>query len=148
MGKIIIESDSPKITALVASRFASRISREKSGSAKIITLKGNLGSGKTTFVLGFLNHFGIKPHAASPTFVIMKHYKSGRGPANIYHLDAYRLKSKKDLEVLGFEEISRDPKNIVLVEWPEMVKGMRFKNYFPIKFFYGKKENERIIVFG
>jgi tRNA threonylcarbamoyladenosine biosynthesis protein TsaE len=166
MKKLRVKSDSSQLTQLIAGEFASKISKIKSNSAKVITLKGDLGSGKTTFALGFLNNFGIKPHAVSPTFVIMKRYKinlkflSARTSQlqvgktqnskieNIYHLDAYRLHSKKDLNVLGFGEILKNSKNIVLVEWPERIKGTQFKNKTQIYFSYGKKENERALIFS
>lgn len=159
MEKIKVESDSPQLTRMIAGEFASKISKVKTDFARVITLKGDLGSGKTTFVLGFLNYFGIKPHAASPTFVIMKRYAFHRQTTNnkrlttetkngaIYHLDAYRLHSKKDLDILGFSEVLKNPKNIVLIEWPEMIKGMNFTGATKINFSYGKKENERTIVF-
>lgn len=152
MKKIGVQSDSPQLTRLIAGKFASKISKIKLNSAKVVTLKGDLGSGKTTFVLGFLNYFGIRPHAASPTFVIMKSYKRkgirAKGIEGIYHLDAYRLRSKKDLEALEFNKILKNPTNIILIEWPERINGMRFKNKAQINFSYGKKENERTLMFS
>jgi len=152
MKKIKVLSESPEITKKIASKFAASVVRKSSRNARIVTLKGDSGSGKTTFVLGFLNFFRIKPHAASPTFVIMKRYKinsklktQNSKIKNIYHLDAYRLHSKKDLGILGFGEIEENPKNIILIEWPERIKRAVFKNKIAIHFSYGKKENERII---
>ncbi len=113
--------------------------------------------------MGFLNYFGIKPSAASPTFTIMKHYRETQNaniktqnhnlkPKNkknlvreIYHFDAYRLKSKKDLEVIGFHTIKKQPNTVVLIEWPGNVKGMGLKNVIEIKFEYREKNNERVI---
>lgn len=128
--------------------LAKKLSKQASKNEAIaVILKGNLGAGKTTFVLGFLDYFGIKPHAASPTFVIMKKYKinsklktKNSKTESIYHLDAYRLQSKKDLGVLGFDEILNNPKNIILIEWPERIKGMSFKNKIVLGLAYGKKE--------
>jgi len=142
--------------------------------ARVVLLKGNLGAGKTTFVIGFLKYFGIKPSGASPTFVIMKRYgaslkfkvknsklekeakrkvsvkekqklKKELRVENIYHLDAYRLKSKEDLKDLDFDRIMSDPKNIVLIEWPEMIKGKKMKDAMVVEIDYGEKENEREI---
>ena len=162
MEKIIrVLSDSALITKKIGAEFAGSLTKNsKFDQALVITLRGDLGAGKTTFVLGFLSHFGIKPHAASPTFVIMKRYATKCQMTNarlrrqvkcqienIYHLDAYRLHSKKDLEVLGFQEVLNNPKNIILIEWPEKIKGANFKNRISVKFDYGKKENERVISF-
>lgn len=150
-----ISSDSSELTKKIGTEFAKKIiNLSRNRRARVVTLKGDLGAGKTTFVLGFLKYFGIKPRAASPTFVIMKRYKPKSQIANrklrigsIYHLDAYRLHSKKDLGVLGFEEVLQNPKNLVLIEWPEKIKGAKFKNKIAVRFDYGKQENERTISF-
>ncbi len=39
----------------------------------------------------------------------------------LVHIDAYRLDSEKELEILGWQELVNDPKNIILIEWPERV---------------------------
>ncbi|MGA3678385.1 tRNA (adenosine(37)-N6)-threonylcarbamoyltransferase complex ATPase subunit type 1 TsaE, partial [Lysinibacillus agricola] len=60
-----------------------------------ITLKGDLGAGKTTFTKALAKGLGIKQTVNSPTFTIVKQYKK-RVPFN--HLNVYRLaKSNKDL---------------------------------------------------
>jgi tRNA threonylcarbamoyladenosine biosynthesis protein TsaE len=152
-------SNSQKVTKLLARLFAQELEKEfskksfaQNKSALVIALKGDLGAGKTTFVLGFLSHFGIKPQAASPTFVIMKKYapklvRTKNKIEFIYHLDAYRLISKKDLIALEFDRILNNPKNIILIEWPEKIKGARFKNKISVNFYLAKNENERIIEF-
>ncbi len=154
MKEIKIKSDSVSLTKKIAEKFAPVFLKEYffKNKTQAIIFKGNLGAGKTAFILGFLNYFGVKPKAASPTFVIMKKYRplknfkyKNQKIENIYHLDAYRLNSKKDLEVLGFEDILKNPQNMILIEWPEKIKGAELKNKIPIKIDYGKKENERII---
>ncbi len=96
------------------------------GGGKIICLSGDLGSGKTTFTQGLLRGLKIKGPYTSPTFVVMKHYKkkilnSKSKTLNIYHIDAYRITSK-DLLELGWEEITRDKNNIIIIEWAKRVK--------------------------
>lgn len=153
---IKVTAFSSALTKEIGRVCAALISRKMSlgEEATVIKLAGNLGAGKTTFVLGFLSYFGIKPQAASPTFVIMKHYipkvqfKTQRLKVKgLYHLDAYRLHSRKDLEVLGFDKILRIPGNLVLIEWPERIKGLHLKNSITLRFGYGAKENERVIHF-
>ena len=162
INKFLKLTHSAEETKLLGLKLARNVEKgERKKTAQVIFLKGDLGAGKTTFVLGFLGYFGIKPHSASPTFVIMKRYVFHKKTTNnrqqttdknkigaIYHLDAYRLRSKKDLNVLGFEEISSNPKNIILIEWPEKIKGVRSTNKISVSFSYGKKENERIIKFN
>ncbi len=126
----------------------SRFPRKKEKKALIITLSGDLGAGKTTFAQGFLRAAGIKSKITSPTFTIVKSYKvkSYKDYKKIYHIDCYRIHKPKELIDLGLKEILRNPKNIVLIEWPEKIQRALPKNIIKIKFKYGKKENERIIL--
>lgn len=134
-------------TRALAKLLCQEIFRGRS-NISVLALSGDLGSGKTTFVQGFMSGAGINKKITSPTFTIIKRYK------NIYHIDCYRLKKPKELLDLGLREIFKNPENIVLIEWPEIVKkylpvgkaGLP-KNAVWIKFNHGKKENERIINF-
>jgi tRNA threonylcarbamoyladenosine biosynthesis protein TsaE len=111
----------------------SRIAREWLGSiekkdseALVVGLSGDLGSGKTAFVKAVAAALGITESVTSPTFVIEKIYSrgptSGSGWDRLIHIDAYRLESARELEVLNFEELVMDPNNLILIEWPENVK--------------------------
>jgi len=148
-----IASESERITRVIAERIARHISNtKKKKGAYLILLKGDLGSGKTTFAKGLLGYFGIRPRAASPTFVIIKRYnirtrnkKQGIRVDNVYHIDAYRLRSKKDLDVLGYKETLLDSRALVLIEWPEKVRGVERNADLVIFFEYGEKEHQRII---
>jgi tRNA threonylcarbamoyladenosine biosynthesis protein TsaE len=110
------------------------------GHAAVFALMGDLGAGKTTFTQGFLKGFGFRKRVQSPTFVIMRRH--GR----VFHIDAYRLKKAEQMSVLGFDEILRDPRNVILIEWPERIKEILPKHARWILFRHGKKENERIII--
>ena len=152
---IKIISFSPKITKQIGSAVAQQITQREllHKEPLFILLEGDLGAGKTTFTMGVLEYFSIKPKAASPTFVIAKHYTPAKNKklktqnliSNIWHMDAYRLRSKKDLDALGFNEIKKRPHTVVLIEWPGNIKGMKFQNAIRIKFEYGKNETERNI---
>lgn len=113
----------------------------------IFLLNGNLGSGKTVFVSGALKYFGVKNiKSVSPTFVIFKKYNvNGNNIKSIYHIDAYRIKSKREFSTIGFEDIIKDKNGIVFIEWPENIQGFKFSGFFKINFEYGDSENERII---
>ncbi len=92
-------------------------------TATVIGLTGDLGAGKTTFAQGVARALGITDPVTSPTFVIEKIYRLENQPfKQLIHIDAYRLQSAHELRVLGFEEIVRDPSNLILIEWPEKVK--------------------------
>lgn len=144
-------TSSSQATKKVAEKLAREIvSRQKSETdgrkATVIALYGDLGAGKTTFTQGFLRALGVKKRIASPTFILFRQYAiRGERYANIYHIDAYRLKKSKDLLDLGFKEILADPKNLILIEWPENVKGILPRSVIRIKFRHGEKENEREI---
>ena len=92
-------------------------------AATTIGLIGDLGAGKTTFVQGSARALGITDVITSPTFVIEKIYSLENQPfKHLIHIDAYRLQNAHELHVLGFEEILRDPGNLIFIEWPDKVK--------------------------
>ncbi len=100
----------------------------------VIGLSGELGSGKTTFTQNFAKALGIKERVMSPTFVLMKIYKlRAMGYARLIHIDAYRIKNPEEMFDLGWNELIRDPKNIILVEWAENLKKIFPKKYFWLK---------------
>lgn len=143
-------------TQKIAARFAKKLVKmpPKKAGALVITLQGELGAGKTTFVQSFARALGIKQRPTSPTFLIMRSYKmpfdAARGARvkshrQLLHVDAYRLKNTAELEPLHFKKYIGDPQNIVLVEWPERIRGALPKKIVEIRLGHGKKENERII---
>lgn len=95
---------------------------------EVLVLKGNLGAGKTCFLQGLARGMGIKDKVNSPTFNILKVYKtSGKNKAKVSpqtfcHIDAYRLRDEKDLISLGVEEFFIDQKTVTAIEWAEKVK--------------------------
>ncbi len=112
--------------------------RQDLTQATVVTLSGDLGAGKTTFVQSIAKILGIKKKVVSPTFVLMKRYPIGKTYVweNLYHIDAYRLEGKdikKELELLSFKEILSNPKNIIFIEWPEILKGNLPKKNIKIK---------------
>ena len=85
----------------------------------IVTLTGDLGAGKTTFVSGLAKALNIKEEINSPTFNILKCYFKGKVP--LYHIDAYRLeKHNKDI---GLEEYI-EGNGIAVIEWPDHIKEL------------------------
>lgn len=91
-------------------------------TALVVGLYGDLGSGKTTFTQQVAKALGITETVTSPTFVIEKIYTiSHNSFTQLIHIDAYRLESSKELVQLHWQEIINDPKNIIMLEWPERV---------------------------
>lgn len=115
--------------------------------AIIVSLEGDLGTGKTTFTQGFAEGLGIKEKIQSPTYVILKTYKIStkktkhRVFGNLIHIDAYRVRSK-DFMLLGWEELIKNLQNIILVEWGPRIKKILPKDTVHIIFVH-QKGNER-----
>lgn len=107
-----------------AIRFARSLAKG-SGNAILVTLSGELGAGKTAFVKGVAKAFGIEETVNSPTFILEKVYLllENKLFKRLVHVDAYRLEKGNDLKLLGFNELMRDPDNLILLEWPERVAG-------------------------
>lgn len=139
---IKVISGSEKETKSLAANFAHRL---KGGEC--LALKGELGSGKTTFVKGLARGFGVKKKIRSPSFVIIKAYQLP-GQKTFYHIDLYRLKSSKEFSELGFSEILKNQANIVAIEWPDKIKKFLPKKTIYINFALGKTSRERTISFA
>lgn len=133
-------------TRKLGEKLASSILKSKTDKrSKIVSLEGDLGAGKTTFVQGFLRGAGYKGRITSPTFILWKRFKI-KNPRykNIFHVDAYRIKNPRDLDVLGFKELLLQPENIFIIEWAGNIKSVLGKST-RVKFLHGKKETERKI---
>ena len=85
-----------------------------------LTLTGDLGAGKTTFVRGLAKGLEIKEVVQSPTFNIMKIYLKGNRP--LIHIDAYRL---ADLDTdIGLDEFIGFETGITMIEWPIYIEKL------------------------
>lgn len=118
-------------------KFGQKLAAKIAGGG-IVCLYGDLGAGKTTLVQGAAAGLGIKRRIVSPTFIIVRQY------GHFWHVDLYRIKSLAEAKVLGLEEIFSDPRNIVLLEWPEKIAPILPKHYHEIKI-TTLSENEREI---
>lgn len=79
----------------------------------VIVLNGSLGAGKTAFAGGLADGLGVDEPVTSPTFVLMRTYRSGFLP--FFHVDAYRLGSIGEFEDLAAIESSEE--GVVVIEW-------------------------------
>jgi len=66
---------------------------------------------------------------------------------NLFHIDCYRLDNSKDLVDLGFNEILKDPKNLIVIEWADKVKSLIPQDAVWVEFEWKGEEEREIIVF-
>ena len=110
---IELESRSPAETERVAARLAAALRL-----GDVVTVAGELGAGKTTFVRGACRALGITEPVTSPTFTIGHRY---RGDVDVSHLDLYRFDGVSPAEWGDLEPYFDDA--IVFVEWPQAGAG-------------------------
>ena len=98
----------------------------------VVTLIGNLGTGKTTFVQGLAMAIGIKERVGSPTFKLVSEYEGK--DYFLYHIDAYRLEGVNDFLNIGGEEYLKPRKGITLIEWADIIEEIFDDDIIKIKF--------------
>lgn len=114
--KSLMESFSPEETYDIGRRLG-----QLAEPGDIVTLSGDLGTGKTVFAKGFAEGLGIADDVTSPTFTIIKEYTDGRIP--LAHFDAYRIADPDEMYAIGYEDyLSGD--FVCLIEWPEMIEEL------------------------
>ena len=112
----IIESFSERETALAGEKLAGECA-----AGTIITLNGDLGTGKTVFTKGFGKGLGIAEPICSPTFTIMQIYDEGRLP--LYHFDVYRIADIEEMDEIGYEDFFFGD-GVCLIEWAELIQEL------------------------
>ena len=100
---------SPEATEAVAARLAALLH-----AGDVVSVSGDLGAGKTTFVRGAARALGVTGPVSSPTFTIGHRYEA---PTPVAHLDLYRVQGI-DPEEWGDLEPHFDGA-VAFVEWPE-----------------------------
>ena len=103
------ETSSADETERLAARLASVLD-----VGDVVTVSGELGTGKTTFVRGAARALGVEGPVTSPTFTIGHRYE---GDVPVSHLDLYRFASIAPEEWGDLEPYFEDA--VVFVEWPE-----------------------------
>jgi len=105
----VLESSSPEETEAIAARLATELR-----PGDVVTVAGELGSGKTTFVRGACRALGVEGPVTSPTYTIGHRY---RGHVDVSHLDLYRFESVSPAEWGDLEPYFDGA--VCFVEWPE-----------------------------
>lgn len=125
-------------------KFAAQFARLLRGDEKIC-LVGPLGSGKTTFVRGFVEAFDVPAQdVSSPTFTLVREY--GRRK-KIYHVDLYRLEKEEEIFEAGiYELLSGD--DLVLIEWADKLEKYCPADCILVQFSHGDADTRNIEVVG
>jgi tRNA threonylcarbamoyladenosine biosynthesis protein TsaE len=134
----IFISKSDQETRLLGLKFASLLKK-----GDIVFFRGDLGSGKTTFIQGIVKYFGIKKYARSSSFIIANEYEGNS--CKIIHLDLYRLLSS-DIFDIGIDEYLCS-ENIALIEWADRLENLRKNPNWTVEMLY-IDENTREIKIG
>lgn len=82
----------------------------------LLTLRGELGAGKTSLARALIRSLGGAGPVRSPTYTLVEPYDLPRG--RVLHLDLYRLSGGDELDLVGYRDL-RAGTLLTLVEWPE-----------------------------
>ncbi|MCL2637599.1 MAG: tRNA (adenosine(37)-N6)-threonylcarbamoyltransferase complex ATPase subunit type 1 TsaE [Oscillospiraceae bacterium] len=134
---MVYKSNSSEETIKIGEQFAREIADNCTGCA--VLLYGEMGAGKTHFVKGVAQGFGINSHVTSPTFAIVNEYDD-----KLFHFDLFRIASFDDLYAIGFFDYLN--RGVIVCEWSENIPGLEneFENYYKISL-TKTGENEREI---
>jgi tRNA threonylcarbamoyladenosine biosynthesis protein TsaE len=110
---IELESSSPEETERIAAALARELR-----PGDVVTVAGDLGTGKTTFIRGACRELGVASPVTSPTYTVGNRY---RGAVDVSHLDLYRFDSLSDAEWGDLERYFEEA--VVFVEWPDAGAG-------------------------
>jgi tRNA threonylcarbamoyladenosine biosynthesis protein TsaE len=105
-------SSSVEQTRLIGARLA-----QVSSPGDIYCIDGDLGTGKTEFVRGFVDALILGCDVRSPTFSIVNTYQTQNFP--IYHFDFYRIEDQREFQSIGLDEYLNGD-GVCLIEWGSM----------------------------
>jgi tRNA threonylcarbamoyladenosine biosynthesis protein TsaE len=95
---------------------------KKAGDTKVWLFRGEMGSGKTTFIKVIGAALGVTDHMSSPTFSIVNEYLA-KDDHKVYHFDFYRIKNEAEAYDIGTEEYFYSG-NYCFIEWPEKIPSL------------------------
>ncbi|MDO4177050.1 MAG: tRNA (adenosine(37)-N6)-threonylcarbamoyltransferase complex ATPase subunit type 1 TsaE [Bacillota bacterium] len=107
----------------------------------VIALIGDLGTGKTTLTKSIARGLGVTETITSPTFNIVKEYRSGRLP--LFHFDVYRIGDIDEMFEIGYEEYFFGD-GVCIIEWADIIEEIIPEDAMVIRIDYGASEGERI----
>ncbi len=142
-----VTSNSPEETIELGRKIGSQLR-----GGEVVAICGALGSGKTHLIKGIAAGAGAAEvgKVTSPTFVIINEYKSrpseglDKGRLDVYHIDAYRLDSIAEFEMIGFDDYCR-PESVVVIEWADKIESaLQAIDYIRIELFHAGQAKRQI----
>lgn len=109
----------------------------------IIALTGDLGTGKTALTKYIAEGLGVTEEVISPTFTIVREYRSGRIP--LYHFDVYRLSGPEEFYDAGAEEYLED-NGVSVIEWADIVADALPEDSLLIHIEYADEDRRSITI--
>lgn len=122
---IEVSCRTPEDTEALGSRIASHLR-----PGDVVVLAGGLGAGKTLLTRGIATGLGVEEPVVSPSFVLMRQYRSGFLP--LIHVDVYRLHSMNEFDDLDALELAQD--GVLVIEWGEAVEAVLPAGHLRIEF--------------
>jgi tRNA threonylcarbamoyladenosine biosynthesis protein TsaE len=134
---VVVVTRTPEETAAVAAELATRLV-----PGDVVTVSGELGSGKTTFVRGACSALGVRERVTSPTYTIGHRYHGAQG--EISHLDLYRFAGVSAAEWGDLEPYFDNA--IAFVEWPEAGEGVLPAPRFAVRLVHADGEQREVSI--
>ncbi len=125
-----VTSYSPLLTKSIGRIFSGVLA-----SGGIVLLDGELGAGKTTFISGAAEGFGLKESLSSPSFTILNVYELNRNK-KLVHADFYRLDGIEEVLNTGIEDYIYSQDSFIFIEWGSKIKDYLKAGYIEIAFSY------------
>ena len=133
-----------KISRIEDLPFAVKLFLDENEGVKVFALKGQMGVGKTTFIISILKALGVEGIEGSPTYSLVNSYES-IAFGKINHFDLYRLESEDEAYDIGIEEMLYNDA-YCFIEWPEKIVSLLPDNTVWVNF--EMNDNlERIVTF-
>ena len=113
---------------------------ERASRGLLLTLDGDLGTGKTLFVKGFARGLEVDEHVDSPTYTLMNEYQ---GRCHLYHCDAWMLGREEAFLLEGGQECLNG-EGVTVIEWGSRVAQMLPRPYLAIQMSHLSVDSRKI----
>src|SRR5581483_1864861 len=134
---LVVQTASPQETEAVAAELAVRLA-----VGDVVTVAGELGSGKTTFVRGACGALGVRERVTSPTYTIGHRYHGDR--FEVSHLDLYRFTGVSAAEWGDLEPYFENA--VAFVEWPEAGEGVLPAARFAVRLVHADGDRREVSI--